>query len=480
MAMSQTTKTETRHARKPKTKHARFSVDEVISRTIASITPAAVNETVYKPVVATDPEVQALAKDIKQHGLLEPIVITLDGVIISGHRRFAAAKLARLKEVRCRIHPILSGDPEFIRLLTAFNNQRHKTLDEILREEVVRAEPAEAHRALVAHRLSKQVAVTDDMEIRERKARAKISPAKRLMVEAIHRILAEQREYWPLTDRRVHYALLNDPPLRHASKPGSIYRNNKPSYDDLTSLLTRGRLEGYFPWAALADETRPIELWNVHASPQPYLRKQINGFLRGYWRNLMQSQPSHVEIVGEKNTVKPVIESVASDYTIPVTTGRGFSSLPPRYDMAKRFRESGKDQLVLLIVSDFDPSGEEIAHSFAASMRDDFHIANITAKKVALCHEHVARFDLKPNLQAKEDSQGYRRFVRRYGKDVFELEALESENLAQLLREAIDEVIDHDLFEKERQLEHDDAAYLDSARQRVHVALNGIFSEEER
>ena len=57
--------------------------------------------------------------------------------------------------------------------------------------------------------------------------------------------------------------------------------------------------------------------------------------------------------------------------------------------MAQRFKKSGKDKLVLLMVSDFDPDGEEIAHSFARSMRDDFGVADIHPIKVALTAAQV-------------------------------------------------------------------------------------------
>ena len=67
-----------------------------------------------------------------------------------------------------------------------------------------------------------------------------------------------------------------------------------------------------------------------------------------------------------------------------MTSGRGFCSLPPRYETAKRYRASGKQKLVLLIVSDFDPDGEEIANSYARSFRDDFDIDDVHAVKVAL------------------------------------------------------------------------------------------------
>ena len=58
------------------------------------------------------------------------------------------------------------------------------------------------------------------------------------MLAAVQRILAERSDFWPLSDHSIHYALLNDPPLRHAGKPGSVYANDRPSYHDLTDLLS--------------------------------------------------------------------------------------------------------------------------------------------------------------------------------------------------------------------------------------------------
>jgi hypothetical protein len=62
---------------------------------------------------------------------------------------------------------------------------------------------------------------------------------------AVQHILAQRVEFWPLSDRSIHYALLNDPPLRHAAKPDSVYANDRASYHDLTDLLTRARPNGW-------------------------------------------------------------------------------------------------------------------------------------------------------------------------------------------------------------------------------------------
>ena len=89
----------------------------------------------------------------------------------------------------------------------------------------------------------------------------------------------------------------------------------------------------------------------------------MNRDVQGYWRDFMASQPLHIEIVGEKNTVKGTIRPVAAEYCIPLTLAHGFSSIPPRYDLAKRFRRSGKEKLLLLIVRTSTPEGEVIATS---------------------------------------------------------------------------------------------------------------------
>lgn len=272
--------------------------------------------------------------------------------------------------------------------------------------------------------------------------------------------------------------MLNNPPLIHASKPDSTYVNTKQSYKTLVDLLTRARLERLIPMQAIADETRPVTIWDVHRDPQSFIRREMDRFLKRYWRDLMQSQPNHVEIVGEKNTIAPMIRPVAARYCIPMTIGRGFCSLRPRFDMAERFRKSGKQKFVLLILSDFDPDGEEIAHSLARSLRDDFRVREVQPVKVALTAGQVEEFDLPPIMQAKETSANYKRFVRKHGEDVFELEALEPEDLQSILQETIDSVIDIEAFNHEIDQEKQDAAFLEGTRRTVQRVLAETIHDE--
>jgi hypothetical protein len=399
--------------------------------------PAQLNDQIYKPVDRNDPAVRDLAEDIGENGLLQPFLVTQDHVILAGHRRRVACQIARKEVVPVYIYPILSTDEEFAKVLVAANNQRIKTNDEIVREEIVRYEPAESHRRLVEHRKKNaSVDIADAIKIEGQKRRSKISRAKRPFLDAVLRVLREYREFLPITLRRIHYALLNHPPLRFTGKPEQIYyrgklrsnryRNNLDSYKDLSNLLTRARHEGIVPWSWIHDPTRPDTSWDCHDNVQGFVREQMENFLANYQRDYLQSQPNLIVMIGEKMTLDGVIRPVVADYGIRVMTGRGYSSYTKMKELAERFRKSGKEKLVTLFVGDLDPEGVDIPHSFARCLRDDHGIPEdrIVPKQIALTMDQVKTMNLPPQMKAKKGSSRRKKFVDRFGDDVFEVEAV--------------------------------------------------------
>lgn len=446
----------------------------ILELPLDSVRPCALNDQIYRPVSSDDPDVIELAESIRKIGLQEPIVITADDVILSGHRRYAACRLLGHPTIRCRREPIRSTDPDFPVRLCEFNRQRVKSLDEQVREEVVRVDPEDAHRRLREHRAERARVTVRATPVDGRARRAKISSAKEPFLRAISRIIEEQKAFWPLSDRRIHYALLNDPPLVHASKPDSRYQNHLKCYKSLCDLLTRARLQGQIPMEAIHDPTRPTKTPSVYSNPQRFVKDELKWFLQGYFRDLQRSQPNHLEIVGEKNTIEPTIRPIAERYCIPVTIARGYCSLPPRVDIAERFRRSGKERLILLVLCDHDPEGEDIGKSFARSLRDDLEVTNVDYHKVALTREQVQRLGLLPQMKAKKGSSRYDRFAAEHGDDVYELEAVAPEELQRLLDETIRSLMDLDTYDREVATEKHDAAYLDTIRRKAVRLLGGL------
>lgn len=176
-------------------------------------------------------------------------------------------------------------------------------------------------------------------------------------------------------------------------------------------------------------------------------------------------------------TVQGVIAPVANRYTMPLTVGRGYCSINPRYEIVQRYLRSGKDRLILLIASDFDPDGDEIAESFVRSIRDDFSVDNVVASKVLLRQDQIKKWNLPPNeLEAKESSSKFAKFVKRYrSKHVFELEAVEPELMQRTITEAIEGTIDIEKFNAELAQEKQDAAQLQAMKSTAVKTFSGML-----
>ena len=243
-----------------------FETSEIRQVSISEIRVSGLNDAIYKQVDPNDPSIEDLAASICEHGLLEPLVISEDYFILSGHRRFAAIQMTDMEEIPCEVRQgVHLGDPDFLRLLREYNRQRVKGVDEIIREQAVDTSESDkqAIAKIISDRVRRAEISIDAMEIEGTKKRAAITRAKWPFLFAIKTVIEESEDFWPLSDRQIHYMLLNNPPLIHAKKKDSTYRNDRKSYQALCELLTRARLTGAIPWDVIADPTRPMVKWDV-------------------------------------------------------------------------------------------------------------------------------------------------------------------------------------------------------------------------
>ena len=370
---------------------------------IDSVYPSPENDELYGAIDGSDNDLISLANDIIRNGIREPIQISQDSYIVSGHRRFAASKLGKLESIKVRRLDNLvwseTDSESWKKVLRAHNHQRVKPAMVRMKEALLDIDPDIAHNALVSHRDERDRDAPPQIEITGKKTRSQISQRKQEFLRAAIDVIEQLKPFWPVTVRQVHYGLLNNPPLRNSSSGSqrATYENDAKSYDDLTDLLTRARLSGLVSWESISDETRSRSGLHYSKDAATFVDIETYHFLRSYRRDLLQSQPDHVELILEKLTVQGIIEPIASKFCVPMTVGRGYCSIDPRHDIVMRFRKSGKDRLKLLIASDFDPDGEEIAESFARSIRDDFDVDGVTASKILLRQDQIADWNLPHN-----------------------------------------------------------------------------------
>ncbi len=409
--------------------------------------------------------------------------MTQDNVLLSGHCRLEAAREIGLTEVPVEHRNIsYAEDPDgCIRLIVEYNRQRPKTRTEMVREAGVALSPEDAWRALKCARQEQAEAggKLRTFDAGDFKARDRITSARSQFLAAVQTVLEENRDYLPMSDRQVHYRLLNARPLIHARKPKSAYRNDEASYRALTKLLTQARLEGSIPMDALCDETRPVALWRTWNTVGEYLEQVMPVLLTGYRRDVQRSQPHHVELFAEKLTLRAILNPLADEYSLPLTIGRGFVSLPPRAGMADRWRASGKAALILLAVADADPEGDEITRSLARSLQYEFHVPDVRPVRVALTPAQARAMGLPSLMTAKRESSRYEAFKARHsGDSAWEVESLAPPDLQRLLREAIKAALDVPAFNAEVAAEKEDARALSGLRSRMIEVLKDAREEE--
>jgi hypothetical protein len=453
-----------------------------VRKRVSSLKLSPENLSLYRPIDPDDPEIIKLANAIKKNGC-DPLTVTQDNYIVSGHRRHVALTLNGQTIVSCRVLPQRRDamtTSEYVALLRAHNHQRHKSVAEQVREELVDIDPETAHRNLRELR-DKSVRAAEHngvemLKIEGTKTRHGISDQKADHVKYVKQVVfVDRKEYWPLSVRGVHYALLNYEFMRNI--PRKIpYKNDDESYQATSDLITRMRLNGSLPWTAFDDGTRPIKEFRAFEDVREFVRQEVGNLFAGYWRDLLQTQPNHVEVLCEKNTIYHMVLRVTSKYQIPTSSGRGFNSIDPWHDLYQRYLASGKERLIVIVLADFDPEGEMIPQVGGRTLRDDFGVDDFDVIKAGVTREQIARYGLPAQNFAKESSSNHQWFVdRNQGDDsVYELEALDPANMLRDLEGVIQSVIDLKLFNREAAIEKDEAAYLAAVRKTAADALKGL------
>ncbi len=93
-----------------------------MKKAIAGLKINPVYERIVPPL--SSKERQALKEDIKQNGILEPISVNFDGVILDGHHRFSIAKEIGIKEIEARIPELVDVNEETYAISVNLNRRQ--------------------------------------------------------------------------------------------------------------------------------------------------------------------------------------------------------------------------------------------------------------------------------------------------------------------------------------------------------------------
>jgi hypothetical protein len=264
----------------------------------------------------------------------------------------------------------------------------------------------------------------------------------------VQAILDEYSSELPLTARQIFYRLVG--------KYG--YPKTEGAYESLTNFLVRARRCRMIPFDSIRDDGASV-LQDKFYNGEEDFYGHIQDQAKAYKRDKLANQGRDIRVYVESAGMMPQLERVARRYSVPVYSCSGFDSLTAKYDLAEAVAKAhtyrGRET-VILHLGDMDPSGETI---FDAISEDVYGFLEVDVphkrpedvamfQRVALTEELVQLHDL-PTDPAKESSHS----AGWGGRRACQLEALAPDVLARVLTTAIEEHLDLDTLEADREAE---------------------------
>jgi len=288
--------------------------------------------------------------------------------------------------------------------------------------------------------------------------------------EKVKAVVTDLRQYWPLTLRQIYYQLVSK---------GDI-KNNRSQYNMLSRLVKWMRIDNMLPWRALEDRSRTVTAKRGYEKVEDFVRSEMDGFLRGYARCLIQGQDKHIEVWTEKDALFRIFSEVVWPYCIRAVVCRGYSSVTFIADFYNRAQKAimKSQQPVVLYFGDLDPSGVQMLEATIETLENELGLWGVEFKRIALNPEHIEIYNLPFDpTAAKISDPRYKRYVERYGRIAVELDALHPAQLEKMIRKAIEAEIDMSLFDVQQQIEHRDYDRLQALRDHIEESFDEFRKE---
>lgn len=265
-----------------------------------------------------------------------------------------------------------------------------------------------------------------------------------------------------LTLRGLHYRLVNEG-----------MTNDIPHYKNLVAVMTAARWNGLLDMSLFTDHER--ETIGETDWEQTDVESKVNSskwaieyYLKSYSKNRWENQDYYVECFIEKKTLIGVFDKTCERLGIALNPCKGYPSLTYLYNAAERFKEAeqaGKTP-VIIYFGDYDCSGEDIPRSIQDSL---FRLGvSVEMDRRALMLDQVEKWNLPPAPTKDSDSRS-----RNWnGIGQVELDAVKPSELQTLLRDAVSDYFDDDLFVELQKIQ---ATEKDEYKARIRSEIDSIL-----
>ena len=242
------------------------------------------------------------------------------------------------------------------------------------------------------------------------------------------------RQGYDLTLRQLYYQFVSR----------DLLPNTQKSYKRLGGILNDARLAGLVDWDAIVDRTRNRRLLTRWENPAQIIDACVNSYHVDRW----DGQPFRPEVWIEKDALVGVIQGVCNELDVPYFACRGYVSQSEQWRAGQRFRRDMRNghDVVLFHLGVHDPSGIDMTRDNGDRL-EMFSEAGIRVERLALNADQVAQYNPPPNPTKLTDSRaaGY---LEEHGDESWELDALEPSVISDLIRQAVEGLIDWDIWDE--------------------------------
>ena len=242
-----------------------------------------------------------------------------------------------------------------------------------------------------------------------------------------------ERQGFDLTLRQLYYQFVSR----------DLIPNRDTEYKRLGSIINDARLAGLIDWNAITDRTRNLRSLSHWRNPGDIIFSAARSYRIDKWA----MQDYRVEVWIEKDALVGVIAGVCDDLDIPYFSCRGYTSQSEMWVAGQRLLKYIKDGQTPLVLhfGDHDPSGKDMTRDIIDRLTL-FSNSAIELQRIALNMDQVEQYNPPPNPAKITDSRASA-YIAEYGDESWELDALETTVIADLIRDAVGVVMDQDAWE---------------------------------
>ena len=212
-------------------------------------------------------------------------------------------------------------------------------------------------------------------------------------------------------------------------------------------------MNGLVDWKAIEDRTRGRAGNQWWESPDHAMHELIRRYQIDKWSN----QENRLEVWIEKDALTGVIAGICNELDVDYFSCRGYTSASEMWKAGHyRFATYQKrGQFVTVIhLGDHDPSGVDMTRDVEDRLNMFSHDW-IEVKRIALNRDQIELYDPPPNFAKLSDSRASE-YIKEFGRESWELDALDPVTLVGLIEDTVMEYRNEDLWSEAKDREKED------------------------